>query len=130
MKAIPYYIDKHKIQLIEVLKLRGLDPRLADDTPRCGFIALQEGKPVAFCFLREVEGGYGMIDGYMSNPQMDGPTRHRGLDLVLHLVLKTTKRHNLKAVLGFTVYPEILSRAIRSGFTVLKHTLVSLTSTP
>lgn len=93
--------------------------------PKCGFMALYNGHPIAAGFLRRVEGGYAQLDGLTSNPYFGSKIRHEGIDLVVDTLLKEAKDLGLKGIIAFTKEPSIVSRAKEKGFQVVEQILIT-----
>jgi len=118
---------KHYAALIEMLTSNQADfVKFLDykTLPKMGYIALLNDQPVAAGFLRRVEGGYGQLDTFASNPYFGSKIRHEGLTLVAETLLADAKDLKLKGLLLITKDPGILHRAQAKGFTVINQILM------
>lgn len=89
------------------------------DLPKMGFIV----PGVAAGFVRQVEGGYGILDSLVSNPLASKETRHRALDsLFTQLIASGPSK-----MIGTTVDKGTFSRAVDHGFKPHPHTFLTRT---
>lgn len=122
MHAEPYIASIHKPELQRWLIKHKLAPLLTDDLPRIGFVV--DG--VAAGFLRVCEGSYGLIDGYITNPAVEGPKRHEALEAITKSILRAARAMDIHRILTFTTDECIISRAKKHGFAQLPHTFLVL----
>lgn len=114
MKVIKFNKKRHLAPLQECWAARG--SYVPHTVPRVGFIAAKEGKLVAAVFLRRVEGGYGQIDGLVSNPTSSPEDRNRALDLVSSKIMKEAKKLCLNGVLMMSECENTVMRSQKFGF--------------
>lgn len=109
----------------EWLTLRGLSVLGADDLPKIGYIAFERGEPIAAGYIRRVEGGTGLIDSLITNPDAPGDMRSSAIDLVVEHLLQTAIKANIHRLLAYSVDSNTLLRAEkRFGFSRLPHTVI------
>lgn len=82
--------------------------------------------PVAAGFLRRVEGGYGQLDTFATNPYLGSKLRHEGINLIWNALLDEAKSLELVGLLAFSRDSGILSRAQSQGFQTVSDTLLVL----
>ncbi len=87
--------------------------------PNIGYIAIINEQPVAAGFLRRVEGGFGQMDGFVSNPYLGKLIRHEGMTKVVNALLEDAKDLKLHGVLAFTSDEGIVKRAKELNFHVV-----------
>lgn len=105
---------------------RKMDPELAKDLPEVGFIAFDDGIPVAAGFLRRVEGGYSLLDGLISNPNCRPWDRHVCIDLVVQELIKTAVARDDKKIVAYSEDISTINRSFVHGFKKLPHSLICL----
>ena len=76
---------------------------------------------VAFCAVRAVEGGIGILDSVVTNPHVSSQKRNEALDALFRHVLTLP----FKAVIGFSIDKHTQERAIRHGFAASPYSLFS-----
>ncbi len=101
------------------LKRRGHPLVKYSDLPLIGFII----PGVAVMFLRQCEGGYGIIDSMCSNPLVSSETRHRCMDILYN---RTLSIPGFKNLIGFTSDEGALERAKRHGFKQIHQAVLTL----
>ena len=116
MVIVTYDSNKHQSLLINLLDLRTLPYSVLDNLPVLGLIALEDNKPIALGFLRRVEGNYGMLDSYITNPLESKELRHEALDGITSKLIILAKDLKIEQLFNFTADKGILSRAERHGF--------------
>lgn len=94
--------------------------------PRTGYIVLMNDKPLAAGFLRRVEGGYGQLDTFATNPYLGSKLRNEAINLIVDQLMEEAKRLKLHGLLAFTHDKGILSRASHRGFNATGETLLVL----
>jgi hypothetical protein len=93
--------------------------------PKIGYIALLHDQPIAVGFLRRVEGGYGQLDTFATNPYFGSQIRHQGIELVVEALLDEAQHLKLHGLICFTKDPGILARAKDRGFILLPDQLLA-----
>jgi hypothetical protein len=122
--VVPY---KHKyLKYLKEMLVSQKYPEVEDmDTfklPKIGYVALYNKVPVAFGFLRKVEGGIcGQIDGLTSNPYMGSLIRHTALSMILDRLIEDAKDLKYKGLIAFCLDPSMVKRAESTGFNLISH---------
>lgn len=86
------------------------------DLPENGYIVFKGDQCVGMGFLRLVEGFYGMMDGYITDPTALPNLRNQALEEITNALIERAKELKLKKVLAFAIDPNILKRAHEHGF--------------
>lgn len=97
-----------------------------DEIPFNGFVALVDGYPAAMAFIRKVEGGFGQLDGLVTNPLLAPEARSAAIDDLVAHIIAAAKDMKLKALMSFSRDKNTLVRAERFGFSPMAHTLIAL----
>lgn len=111
--------------LLRVLKKREMNLRVAEEFPEVGYLVFEEGAFIAAGFLRQVEGGYALIDGYLSDPAMPSEIRHVALDMVTARLIKAATKMKVKRILGFSLDSNTITRSLKHGFVQTSHTMIT-----
>jgi hypothetical protein len=111
-----FSLAKHSASLSTWYESREIAPPPSCELPEIGFVAINGIDPVAIAFLRRVEGGYGQLDGLVTNPSATSVERHYGLQLVCDEVIAAAKQLKLKGLIAITSDKNIISRAPSHGF--------------
>lgn len=98
-------------------KRHGLEAVSMKELPAFGFIV----PGVAAAFMRDAEGGVGIMDSIVSNPLCKSETRHRALD---QLFTRLVALSGYSALIGFSRDEGTIQRAQRHGFTTSNHVLL------
>lgn len=106
------------------LKARNAFVPEPSDMPEHGFVAYDEGQPVAAGFLRRVEGNYALVDSLVTNPDAPGVVRNQAIDMVVKHLLFKAKRLGLKHLIAFSVDTNTLMRSERHGFVRIPHAVI------
>lgn len=125
MKILPFEIS-HIIFIGDALLERGHPLPPIDTYPEIGFVALHGEQFVAAAFVRQVEGGYGQLDGIVTNPCASGALRHKAQDLLFQTCIDAAKAKGIKGLMGYTIANSTGERSIKHGFEKLPHTLYVL----
>lgn len=108
------------------LESRGMNPAIVRELPEIGYLALNGSEYVAAGFLRKAEGNYGIADGFVTNPEINGTLRNEGLDEVLKQIISKAKQLRLKVIIAWTKDFNTLSRAKRHGFEEIPNAAMAL----
>ena len=119
------YRPEYKGKIEAWLKKRGIDTKVVADLPEVGFISPN----VAAGFLRKVEGNFGMIDSFITNPEASPHNRNEALDKITESLVRTAYGLGMKQLLAISVDENTLKRAVRLGFSLLDHRVVAITLT-
>lgn len=111
-----YTPEDHAQDLSQWLQARGMD---CDDTPAIGFVAYTRHSPAAMAFLRKVEGGYAILDGFVSNPECSPSERNDALDRVTQALTDEADRLGIKMLMAWSKDVNTLTRSLNHGFTAL-----------
>jgi hypothetical protein len=98
----------------------------SDEMPSIGYIAFEDEMPIAAAFLRKVEGGYGQIDGLVSNPECPCHLRHIAMDIVIKRCISDAKALKITQLMAFCKDESPIMRSKRLGFVELPHKLMAL----
>lgn len=116
----------HKEAVLDLLSKRGMAASLADDLPSIGLV-VQDGKTiVAMGFLRRMEGNYGMLDSYITDPHETSDYRDAALDMITAWLIDYARSIKLNKLLAFSAYDSIYDRALRHGFGAMPHKFAML----
>lgn len=116
--------DLARIQLL--LTLRAMDPHLAADLPKVGFLAYDADQVVAAAFLRHCGANTAIFDGLITDPAAASELRDNALDAVVSALTKKAKELGLKALVAWTDDENTKLRAQRHGFQQLPHAVIVL----
>jgi hypothetical protein len=94
--------------------------------PKTGYIALQNNEPIAAGFLRLVEGGYGQLDTFVSNPYLGSKIRHEAIEMVTDNLLAAAKEAELLGIIAVSKDQSIIDRALQKGFKIIPQTLLGI----
>lgn len=117
MKAIDFRF-KHLSLINRWLTKRGRSEVRFSDLPHTGYYV----PGVAVGFVRECEGGYGIVDSLVSNPLASAQSRHKAFEAIYKEILSNPK---FKKLIGFTVDEGALNRAKAHGFKEIAYTVLS-----
>jgi N-acetylglutamate synthase-like GNAT family acetyltransferase len=124
MEVLPFDHNSHAIALYLMLAKRAHP--IPHELPATGCVAVKDNQVIAACFLRKVEGGYGMIDGLVSHPDAPSKERHEALDLAIQYCIDQAKANGIKHLVSFCLNDSTTSRAERNGFVKQPHSMVTL----
>lgn len=102
---------------------RDMAPVDPEDIPARGWIVMIDKKPVGAVFMRLCEGGYGIMDSLVNDPELPSEKRHLVNDRLFYKIQRFALANELKGVFGTTVDKGTLERAIRHGFSPSPMTL-------
>lgn len=119
MRAVRFNKVNHLNALLRMYESQGAYIPKEHEIPKIGYIIVDKDEFVAACFLRKVEGGFGQIDGLVSNPLANSEQRHSALDLAIDKCLKAASKHGIKQLISFIRDVSALMRSNRHGF--VKH---------
>ena len=121
---------KHYTMLTSMLsdqKYPGIDFVTMKSLPKIGYIATLRNQPIAAGFLRRIEGGYGQLDTFATNPHFGKLIRNEGLNKVVDSLINEAKELKLLGLIGFTGDLGIITRAKDQGFQIINQTIIGLT---
>lgn len=109
-----------------LLSIRRLPSSLINTLPETGYVMLDDKILVAAGFLRKVEGGFGMLDGYITNPACSSEQRHAALDGITSKLILVAKQICPSGIFIHTSNKGIISRAENFGFKVIADEMLTL----
>lgn len=112
-------------KLVGWLQRRAMPATDLDNLPHKGKIIYYMGAPVAIGFIRDVEGGFAMIDGFLADPDCDVNIRSECLDLLTFELIDLAKSLRLNKIFALTTNRKTIKRAQKLGFHKQKHVLIS-----
>lgn len=121
-----FYHPAHYAIAQELLKARGMNENMVYDLPELGFIAFFFDHPVAIGFLREIEGKYGLIDGFISDPLQESTIRDKALDKITANLIDQAKERKILKIVAFVEDPNTIARSIKHGFARSTYQLMGL----
>lgn len=121
-----YSKENHLDHIKFLLLARDMQSDSLDTLPAEGFVAFNEGTPVAAGFLRKCEGGYCLIDSLISNPNEPSAIRNKALDSISMACVELAKAHKFKHIIAFTVDKNVILRSEKHGFRLLPHSIIGL----
>ena len=125
MEIIEFNQELHRGVVNKWLAKRGHPPVL--DFPAIGYcIQLHNNALVCCGFLRKIEGGYAMIDGYASDPEALPVVRHDALNLLTAQLVKEAQRLEIKTLFALSIDKNTIMRASDHGFSVLPYAALAL----
>lgn len=127
MLISPFVKSQHTPMIEKCLKSREMDPALVNDLPSFGLIATDRGgSPIAFGFVRSMEGDYGVLDSYITNPEMSPETRDEALHRLTAKIIKIAKVSGFRQLFAFSVDEHTIMRAVSHGFQLGAHVFSAL----
>jgi len=93
--------------------------------PKIGYIAMLGDQPIAAGFLRRVEGGYGQLDTFVTNPHFGSKMRDEGLNKVVDALLIEAKDLDLIGIIAITQDSGIIERSKKYGFRIINQVLIA-----
>lgn len=121
MLVIPFSIEKHSDCIKEMLNTRLMAKEYVDTLPAYGLIAIKDGEPIAYGAIRTIEGGYAMLDSYITNGSASPELRNRALDIITYKLIKTAKENNITGLFAFSQDKSIFERSVRHGMEHIPH---------
>lgn len=112
--------------LFEANKYQDMDSITTELLPNCGYVAYQDDTCIAAGFLRLVEGKCGLMDSYVSNPEITSEVRHIALDLITKSIIEAAKGMKLKGIFAFSSDKGIRLRAEATGFQLVDQSFYAL----
>ncbi len=94
--------------------------------PKIGYIVMLHDQPIATGFLRRVEGGYGQLDTFATNPYFGSQIRNEAIELVIKALIDDAKRLKLQGLLAFTHDKGLLGRVSSQKWQVLPDQLLAI----
>lgn len=126
MDIIPFSLDAHYDVLRRCLSAWHAYPTPKSEIPATGFVALYDGYPAAFAFIRLVEGGFGQLDGLTSNRLLPGDIRDQAIDAIVSHLISHAKTMKLKNLTAFSKDENTLKRSVKHGFSPVPLSMIAL----
>lgn len=102
-------------------------PFIIEDTlPKIGFIVSSETQYIAAGFLRRLEGGFGQLDTFVTNPNASSEDRNEALNLLTERLINEAKLLELRGIYAISSDVSVLKRAVATGFQLLPQCIVGL----
>ena len=108
------------------VEARCLEVASLNALPKLGLLVRHCNVPVAVAFLREMEGGKALIDGFLADPDSDLAVRDECLNALIRDLITLAQKNRFTGILGLTTNPKVVERAKRLGFSLMDHRLVSM----
>ena len=124
--VIKKYKPEHYGDLVRLLITQSAHIPPTEETPKYGFMAFDDDKAIASCFLRRVEGGYGQIDGLVVDKTIAKCLKRQAIDTVIKKCRDKAKSLRMKGVLAFCQSDRTIVTALSHGFVQLPHTMLGL----
>lgn len=131
MIVVQYIPAVHKQQLEEILVRRKMQTTMSDNFPTYGFVAVETStiaginflrpKVIAAGFVRRVEGGYTMLDSFITDPAYPSATRNEALEKVSNMLIALIRRNSAAKMICLTMDDGIADRAEKGGFVKTPH---------
>lgn len=97
-----------------------------NDIPKIGFVALLKGTPIAAGFLRQCEGGHGILDSFVTDPEAPANDRHIAMDMLTNQLVTSARDIDLTQLICFTIDENTLLRAQRHGLVSTPWTMLAM----
>lgn len=123
MKILPFQ-NEFLCRIKDFLSRRDLPLSMADSLPMIGFVISYNDELIAMGFIRKVEGGYGMIDGYITDPDQPPHIRNEALDLLTYHIIKAAKDNNINNLIATTQDENTICRSLKHGFRKLPESVI------
>ena len=107
-KYLPLLIEMHNNR--EYFDMASINMKML---PKIGYIALLNKQPIAAGFLRRVEGGFGQLDTFVTNPYFGSKIRNDGINKVWNALISEARVLKLKGLLAFSKDTGLLDRAVK-----------------
>lgn len=109
--------------LKNLLKARNMDVNMASDQYGVdGYVVYLNITPVAAGFLRKMEGDYGMLDAFITDPVILPEYRDKALDVLMSRLIDLARSQEITKLLAFTTDENTLKRVQKHGFGIVPHT--------
>lgn len=116
MKLKPFNVHEDMIHINTWLTKHNMPTVTRLALPEIGYIAWEHSKPIGAAFLRRCEGGLGIVDSLISNPDSSSELRHIALDALINRIVEISPKHKVTMLLGYTKDSSTLLRSTRLGF--------------
>lgn len=107
------------VPLTKLLITRNMNPKLMESLPDIGYTVYKDLDLVAAGFMRWIEGGYGMMDSFITNPEFSSKERYEALNLISDALMAKAKEMEFSKVILLTNETSIMLRSQNYEFTIL-----------
>lgn len=124
--------ESHLKSAIFLLEKRNIKIKNVDYFPENGIIYFKDGYdyndeggihipmvqlvPIAMGFLRKVEPRYGLLDSYITNPDIESRLRHDALSKISEELIARAKELKIKTLMSFSRDKSMIERIKDLGF--------------
>ncbi len=132
VKIFPFDKSRHSHDLSTAMKYRRMESP-ADKIsalPELGLVAYWDGEFTAAGFIRKVEGGYGMIDSYVTDPRIKDVVRNDVLNALTIQLLDLARANGITNLIMFSVDEKTIIRSYRHGFKKRPDTVATIVLEP
>ena len=120
-------IDFEDLKKLHALQESSSTAFLSVETlPKIGFMVQYDAQPVAFGFLRRLEGGYAQFDTFVTDPKASPEHRNEALNLLTEKLINEAKVLELRGVYAISSDVSVIRRAVETGFVLLPQYIVGL----
>lgn len=117
MRLIPFLRAVHLPILESMLVKRKISSSFVFFIPMNGFIALDDkNDPIGIGFVRMVEGGFGMLDSFITDPDATSESRSHAIDQLVKELLAKCAKLGIDKIFAFTREESLWKRAESIGF--------------
>lgn len=127
ISTLPFQMTPETHSLLKGwLSLHVMKEAYLDELPKLGLVVSFCGKPVGAAFLKQIEGGKGLIDSFIANPECEAVIRTRCLDQLILDLITLAKFSGMTGLIGLTLNKRVIQRAKKLGFSLMDHSVVTL----
>lgn len=121
MNCLPFKFQHYEL-ITDMLKAQ--KSLLADDIsyqilPKIGYICIYGKQAIAAGFLRRVEGGFGQLDTFVTNPYFGSKLRNQAINAITDCLLEDAKSLKMLGIILTTSEHSIQQRAKERGFIII-----------
>ena len=124
MEIIEFDSTVHRGMLVGWLAKRDHPPVL--DFPINGYCVLHDDTIVCCGFLRLIEGGYALLDGYATDPDAPAELRNKSLNLLTKYLVTRAKQIGIRGLFATSIDNNTIKRALEHKFSVLPYAVLVL----
>jgi len=119
-----YNPDLHEHIYELLLHMHGLDIQQAQDVPYLGYIAYCGFTPACMGWLRCMEGAAGIMDSFITNPELTAKDRHEAYNAVTEQIEATARAQGIKRLIAMSVDTGTIQRAKTHGYSEAAHKML------
>lgn len=94
------------------------------DLPKIGYLCFEDDRPLCAVFLRQAEGGLGIIDGLIADPHLDYEARSVAIDAAVGIMLQDATTLGFTKIVAWSSNERVLQRSKRLHFEVVPDRLM------